>query len=327
MTGFTFKGRFYRYYAPWLFRFFKLKARIQFKANSEDIGAYAAVLWEHFLAWRYQSGAKKINGNLIVPLPWKKKSDKLVILGCGSSINDVSNEEWAAIKAVDSIGVNYFYFHDFVPTAHFIELGKSEVAYECVHRYLLNNESRNEPVFMQIRHLFNSGRVLKCKAERVSLYSPVTMPTRNINVINSYLQKYYFGNKRLIHHCSTLDCVVNFAVQAGYKEILLVGVDLSNSKYFWDDHPSNDKYKDAVSACQEDYAAANWSLDKQSIHATADEELNKSMKCLSLIDYMGVLNNSAFKDLGIVISVANPNSLLTQVFNHADINTFIMNRN
>ncbi len=326
MTGFTFKGKFYRYYAPWLFRFFKLKARIQFKANKEDLAAYAAVLWEHFLAWRYQSGAKKINGNLIDPLSWKKKSDKLVILGCGSSINNLSKEEWAEIKTVDSIGVNYFYFHDFVPSAHFIELGKSQTAYNCVHRYLLNNEQRNEPVFMQIRHLFNSGRVLKCNSERVSLYSPATMPTRNVNVINSYLKEYYGWRRRLIHHCSTLDCVVNFAVQAGYKEILLVGVDLSDSRYFWDDCQGNDKYADAVLACQEDYAAANWSLDKKSVHATADDELNKAMKCLSLIEYMGLLNDTVFKDLGVVVSVANPNSLLTKVFSYVDVNSFITHR-
>ena len=44
---------------------------------------------------------------------FKRNSDTVFILGCGASLNQLSDEDWARVGRADSIGVNYFYCHPF----------------------------------------------------------------------------------------------------------------------------------------------------------------------------------------------------------------------
>ena len=48
-----------------------------------------------------------------------KSSDRLFILGSGSSINKI--KFWDHIKQHDSIGFNYFLFHSFIPKFYIFE--------------------------------------------------------------------------------------------------------------------------------------------------------------------------------------------------------------
>ena len=50
-----------------------------------------------------------------------KNSDKLFILAPGSSINGLNKKDFQEISRYDSIGLNYFIFHEFTPTGYLIE--------------------------------------------------------------------------------------------------------------------------------------------------------------------------------------------------------------
>lgn len=322
MPELSFKTAAYKRYSPWLFKICKLKCRLLFKLENINSDEFYSMLWDRYLAKKYLQEAWQIGGIPNQKLEWKKRSNTLYILGCGSSINDVTAQEWQEISNFDSIGVNYFYFHDFVPTAHFIELGLSSEAENAVHKLLLNNPARKETIFMQIRHLIRNNVRLHCSVDRVNLYSPTTMKSRSICSLKSYLERYYYPESvksPLIHHSSTLDCVINFAVRQGYKKICLVGVDLNNNTYFWDTGATSENNQLAIAAVDADYRAANWTRENSVHHATVNKNLNERLNCLDLLSYLSLLKETEFKRHGIEVVIANPKSLLTSLFPYQNI--------
>lgn len=322
MVELAFKTKAYKVYAPWIYKWTQWQAKRRYNNITENLNEVTAMFWDRFLANKFLAEAKRVGATAVTKIPWSRQSDILFILGCGSSINNITAEEWQLVAQHDSIGVNYFYFHDFKPTAHFIELGKSKAAYDAIHQYLLNDPARTEPVFMQIRHLVNNGIQLTCLDNKVRLYSPTTMKSRNPSVLRRYLSAYYvprFKSSPLIHHSSTLDCIINFAVREGYKKLCLLGVDLSNSAYFWDADPTKAKNNMAITAVNADYQAANWQRDATIQHASVDKQLTEKLNCLDLMDYLSLLKDTELKRRHIELVVANPQSLLTELFEYQSI--------
>ena len=322
MTELSFKNAVYRLYAPYRFEMTKWIATKYFKSTGYDTTEASSLLWDRFLAKKFLCESKRIGGTPTATVPWKKQSDILFILGCGSSINNISPTEWNLIAKNDSIGVNYFFFHQFKPSAHFIELGKSKEAFEAIHQLLLNDAQRTEPVFMQIRHLINNEISLRCARERVNLYSPTTMKTRNYHLLKDYLKRFYSprsSSSPLIHHSSTLDCVINFAVRQQYKKICLLGVDLIDNSYFWDTAPLNTRYSRAIKAVDADYEISNWDRDFKKQHVTVNRQLASSLNCLSLLEYLDLLKDTEFKHHNLELVVGNEFSLLTKLFRYQSI--------
>ena len=52
----------------------------------------------------------------------KKKSDQAVFLGCGPSINDITDEQWGKIDSMDVWTSNNWYIHDVVPDFYHLEV-------------------------------------------------------------------------------------------------------------------------------------------------------------------------------------------------------------
>lgn len=52
----------------------------------------------------------------------KRSSDTLFVLGSGASVCQYSHDQWATIGMADSIGMNNWILHDFVPTFYAAEL-------------------------------------------------------------------------------------------------------------------------------------------------------------------------------------------------------------
>src|SRR5262249_36622754 len=56
-----------------------------------------------------------------VDLSQHRRSETLFILGSGPSINQISEERWRFIASHDSVGVNMWLYHRFVPTFYVVE--------------------------------------------------------------------------------------------------------------------------------------------------------------------------------------------------------------
>jgi hypothetical protein len=66
----------------------------------------------------YRHGVKTIDN---LNFQKYKKSDTMFILGSGSSVNKFTNKHWDIISDNDSLGLNFWIAHDFIPTFYCYE--------------------------------------------------------------------------------------------------------------------------------------------------------------------------------------------------------------
>ena len=327
MAELHFKTKAYRFYAPYLFKLKRTFAkclgyiwRLNRKQTQELIDYY----WDKYLATKFYQEVPFYPGKQFELKNIKRSSDTIFILGCGASINDLTESDWAIIRQHDSIGVNYFYAHDFHPTFHMIELGQSPLSLACLNKNLLTNKARsNESVFMQIRHVMRrkSGKLCD-ENSNLYLYSPSVPKSTSTSLIKKIVARWYSKPDVLMHHASNLDCTVHFAYQAGYKKIMLLGVDLNNNKYFWDVTESELKsIEDIKEATLDDYKMSNFDTNPSVKHATADKQKAAKNMALTVIEYLSIVNNQIFIPDDIKFATCSPNSLLREHFDYVPLDT------
>ncbi|WP_374399327.1 hypothetical protein [Niveibacterium sp.] len=325
MRQLGFKTPAYRLYAPWLHRLTRLRGWLDSRwhgGGPDEQRELTNIYWDRYLAGRFNEEAPALGGITADTMSTgARRSDRVFILGCGASIARIDDATWQQLALFDSIGVNYFYVHPFRPRYHLIEVGRSAEALAAVHDELLNNpERQHEIVYMQIRHLLNNDFVLNsapgrpllhCPPQRTRLYSPTTLPTRDQALLSRLLKRYYLATREpLIHHSSNLDCAINFAVRQGYREICLLGVDLSGNQYFFDLPSDSPAFARAKAAIEADYRACQWDRQPDQIHATANRTITDKLGCLSICNYLQLVDQAVLKPNGIQLAVCNPQSLL-----------------
>lgn len=172
-----------------------------------------------------------------------KNSDTLFILGSGASINDFSDKEWDIISNNDSIGFNFWLIHNFVPDFYCFEPPPNEVRNKIFYKLMsLKQKEYNEIPFI-IRHSSNVNFKKIPNNIINNLYIPYTQriygkSLNNLRKSISYLDKLDFFNmnsniKYLLRKRSSLTVILSFGLLAGYKKIVLCGVDLNNTNYFY----------------------------------------------------------------------------------------------
>lgn len=181
-----------------------------------------------------------------------KKSDTVFILGSGASVNDLNSSDWGHISQHDSIGFNFWLIHEHTPTFYFFEPSTDDDRHECFLKLLhLKREKYSAvPLICEFKWWEGSGRTFEGFPEElksnVHLYAPYYFRFRYPFLV--YLALTYwrlegcFGLNsfdNVIHHRATLSALVMFSMLAGYKRIVMVGIDLSNTKYFWEDKPDS----------------------------------------------------------------------------------------
>lgn len=328
MKNLHFKTPLYNIYAPYLYKIKQQYSHFlawKWGLNSEQLSLLKTYIWDQYLSKKLYSEVPHLFGK-----PFKikkikkkyKKSDTIFILGCGNSINDLSEEDWLKISKFDSIGVNYFYSHYFMPTFHMIELGASNESAECLNTHLLNLEQRkSEQVFVHLRHLLSNDKIkLNDKFNNLHLYSPSILKGTSKSFVKKIIDRWYGTNNTLIHHASNLDCTIHFAYQMGYKNIYLLGVDLNNNQYFWDTSDMTDNgLVDVIRATDQDYNISNFNRDPKAVHATMDKETTSKCKSFTIIEYLKIVNEQVFKKNNINFATCTSTSLLTKYFKYINL--------
>lgn len=223
-------------------RRFKDRVRPQwFKAVRKWVGSRAklALLTRRF-------GLMPLSGN---PLKPYRRNDTVFILGGGASINRISPEQWEEIRRADSIGISNWHLHEFVPDFYVTEPGKEldRVALEFANIEKRGYGHAEVPILLK-----DCERYRKAEIEGMLKSIPASLHSR-IRLswdweIHDQRPEFFRHKLRWLDRTGllTADAVpilrkrasvfylVVLALRAGYKNVVLCGVDLDGGDYFYE---------------------------------------------------------------------------------------------
>ncbi|MBS1189831.1 MAG: hypothetical protein H6R10_1623 [Rhodocyclaceae bacterium] len=196
-----------------------------------------------------QLGLRSIDGN---PLRAVRSSDTLFILGSGGSIATLTEDEWKAIRSADSVGFNFWPIHDHVPDLYVTEIcdvpAGQEQNYQayCDLMAARAADYANTPILIKdgervrrewleayIRNLPESLRhniALSWDWEFPDNDEPGMVATLRTWARYGLLDK---SSAPLLRKRASVFYMVMLGLRAGYREIVLCGVDLDNNDYFY----------------------------------------------------------------------------------------------
>src|SRR5690554_5985139 len=207
----------------------------------------------------------------------RKKSDTLYILGSGGSINDISIEAWKQIKCSDSLGLNFWIVNDHIPDFYMLEI----------------------PVYKENREVMLKW-VDNRKAQVLEKESCILIKDLESGLLDlSYYPEELKGNSYILYKDSLYFCrgslfsAIYLGSKLGYKKIVLAGVDLYNSGYFYD----SDAYSHKLLPVSEQVG---------DVHDT----VNKAISNVSMDELVVLLDQELLKPQGCELYVLNSSSLL-----------------
>jgi len=176
--------------------------------------------------------------------------DSLFILGSGSSINDLSTENFQTVALGTSIGINVWAVHPFVPDVYSFESASQLDGISGEVEFLEERLRRPEvlekrPRFVLLRQRIAPGETQIIRfppelREGVFVYGRVNLVTRlekNLRrdlalAMDAFSAERMPSNVLLDNGASVVRLIILGLLQ-GFKEIILVGVDLDERPYFW----------------------------------------------------------------------------------------------
>ncbi|GAA0512509.1 hypothetical protein GCM10008992_10150 [Halorubrum aquaticum] len=236
-----------------------------------------------------------------------KSSDELFILGSGSSINDISQDQWEYIGSQDSIGLNRWPLHDFTPTYYVFEVPSKDLGVQMrIDFWNLLNHKRDEyssiPIILKDIRRFHNTNLNKHPdwlSKSILLSPDIVLPPvlsnsrKEFRSVLQYInQTGYFSNNSsmeyLFKKVGSISYLIILGCKLGYEKIILCGVDMVNNKYFWDHKRDELKQKDIP-------IPESSRSNKQEIHSTNDPSVHN----ITLEEIIYELNEIVLKDKNI----------------------------
>jgi len=164
-----------------------------------------------------------------------KGSKTAILLACGTSIGRITDEQWKIIAKHDSFAINNFLYHPFVPTFYHAEVKWHDKdiwkkrkdmkgdTYKDVN--FIINKKRTDVMFDVIGEY---GNLFGYDMHKINIHKrPIVTkytPHKNPNVLTCNLN-------------ASITMLFDILYKFKYKRVILFGVDLMDSKYFWTDKP------------------------------------------------------------------------------------------
>ena len=184
-----------------------------------------------------------------------KKSRDFFILGSGATVLALGDKDWEKIRLGTSIGINSWAFHPFVPDVLAIEDIHSPTLLPQRAAMLkglnLLNKHDTKPLILHFRMPSTVDPSLRLQVPTALIqhcrkYGRFQIPsffdsrdTRNALRVGLALDRHrMIPGALLIDHGASVVRMIHFALRSGAKRIVLSGVDLVGSKYFYEEDPS-----------------------------------------------------------------------------------------
>jgi len=229
-----------------------------------------------------------------------------VILGSGSSVNDLIREEWNAIRECDTLGINNWFYHPkFIPKMLSLELKtydfqiskdriaeKWELGWKNV-KYLLNSD-RAHYVAEAIGHP-KEAQIYSYEYRKYGEH-PKINPNVKIDA--------NFDPSGPLMKCFdvSLSTLIHLMYKMGYEYIVLYGVDITDSKYFWSS--GDKKYGKTHCLTNKDHEGKKPNLPHNTSH---------------IVDFVIDFNKKHMKPQGREILVGYKKTPLYPLLNYVDL--------
>ncbi|HVR23585.1 MAG TPA: hypothetical protein VMU26_09705 [Candidatus Polarisedimenticolia bacterium] len=197
---------------------------------------------------RRQLGIRRF---LDLDLRTSKRSDTLFILASGSSINKIPSARWDVIARHDSIGFNFWPIHPFVPSIYFMEVIPKNTPHSMFEHFCRIAHERAKDyikvtkVVTGLRYALPEMRFAGSEEWVGPLYTLPSLPVAARTETEFAYGLSYLRSKGLFDaadhinivfkQASTLSSLIALAIRMQYRTIVLCGVDLNHSEYFYQD--------------------------------------------------------------------------------------------
>lgn len=251
----------------------------------------------------FQNREKPFRITSLGALAETRKSDTIFVLGGSESINNISEEEWDIVGRHDSIALNWWPVHWFVPTYYYTNYPKDPVIFDkFVETISRGVQGYSETIFLisgnRARQMGIHPRVIPqlfCDNPNICFYK------HKHSIVGQ--QKAAFSERdfttgSLIYR-GGLSVVFDIINDLGYKNIALLGIDLRDRAHFYDDYPSMSW------APQLKYRVQGEEAKKQR-HETMKPKGSK----LPIDQYIYAVTEMYFAPKGVRIFVGSPTSKL-----------------
>ena len=173
------------------------------------------------------------------------------ILGSGSSILRLSPSQLGAVAKEFSVGFGAFALHTFVPDAYAYSPVGDLADYGRVYTDVMSREDivRKKPLVLMLRprgkHDVEFVRSLPAThKDRTQLYGRVGAIGSNSRNLGNFFDEIYRISRReggnpliSLDAGATVLRLISILSLSGAKEIVLLGVDILHSRYFWEEEP------------------------------------------------------------------------------------------
>lgn len=241
-----------------------------------------------------------------------KKSDTIFVLGSGPSVSNLAKEQWECISKHDSFGINFSFLLNFVPTFYSMEDGKIKWYRDFIEQKFKPYRKRfSETIwFISERHTF---RFIHPRL------TPGFFPVNPMCCFYDYPRAIELKEDRdfteedftrysLVYRGS-LSVVLHLVDRIGYKNIVLLGVDLHTCSHFFDD-------LEYMEPCVEKNIEDMKPLIEKDRNIRDDGEVKfesmipKGGKYRTMEEYLYALNDLYLRPNGRCLYVPNRNNML-----------------
>lgn len=179
-------------------------------------------------------------------------ADTFFVLGSGASIEELNANQFAEIASQCSVGINTWPVHPFVPDILSFEsvpyvgdgqdfprnlsfLHREDIVAKAPLILVLNPKSERE-----LEHLAVMPEALRSSTYLYSRVSPVTRSETRLASDISYFFSHLLQRNPgiLLDSGASVVRMIVLGIALGFRRIVLAGVDLNGSRYFWEENPS-----------------------------------------------------------------------------------------
>lgn len=187
-------------------------------------------------------------------LAQKRNRQTLYILGTGSSVNQISKEQWSLIAKEDSIGLNFWPIHDFVPTYWMFEASRDRERNARLVELFEEKKVEYRGTTILIKSISSIaddffGDFFK-RQVAIMPVRDIALPDQNRSLMRLVLRSTFDISMKFRHSViygrGSMSLAVMLGIRLGYSNIVFVGCDLNDGSYFWDGDGRFSKYPSGI---------------------------------------------------------------------------------